>query len=192
MSTNVEEALCRPRQRFITYIRQGIMLSSFITDSSLGLIQLYVDQGDQIGQNFASWTIVYFVLTLTEVAHNFGYFFPRFQHCILILAKYGFRYNLGDFFTNSSGHPDVDLLLAILTIVRRQIRRFSSKAMLHIINFRKFRVTLPVFCRKIKIATLTPAMYIGDNYNITIDNRQQLYGYVYQRKIHVDFMYICS
>jgi hypothetical protein len=44
-------------------------------------------------------------LKTTEVAHISGLLFPQYQLCIN-LEKNWLGYNLGDFFTNSSGHPD--------------------------------------------------------------------------------------
>jgi hypothetical protein len=63
-------------------------------------------QGDQIAQFFC-----FFILILGSVANYIqnwptvlGYFFHG-KSVALILAEYGLGYILGDFFTNSSGHP---------------------------------------------------------------------------------------
>jgi hypothetical protein len=65
-------------------------------------------QGDRIGRIFANWLSVY----------NFEQFFGNYRsspktwatfcHCnsyVLSLTKYGLGHIVGDFFTNSSGHP---------------------------------------------------------------------------------------
>jgi hypothetical protein len=53
-------------------------------------------QGDQIGQIFH--------FKLLEIAHILGLFFPSLE-LALIVTKNRLGYSLGDFFTNSSGHP---------------------------------------------------------------------------------------
>jgi hypothetical protein len=60
-------------------------------------------QGDQIGQIFAQWGIVYFGQWFENYRRS-AHFWATFFHgtsCVLILTKNG----LGDFFTKSSGHP---------------------------------------------------------------------------------------
>jgi hypothetical protein len=42
---------------------------------------------------------------ITELAHFFGLLFPQRTSYVFILTKNGLGYILGDFFTNSSGHP---------------------------------------------------------------------------------------
>jgi hypothetical protein len=44
------------------------------------------------------------ILKIIEVAHIYGYFFHG-QDYALTLTKNELGYILGDFFTNSSGHP---------------------------------------------------------------------------------------
>jgi hypothetical protein len=46
-------------------------------------------------------------MKITEVAQIFSYFMPRQQNYVLIVTKTGSGCILGDFFTNSSGHPDL-------------------------------------------------------------------------------------
>jgi hypothetical protein len=70
------------------------------------------DQGGQIG-GFAQWMIVYFgILKNTEIAHDFG---PLcFKHRLYInFDKNWAGLHFGDFFTNSSGHPGRDFLIAL-------------------------------------------------------------------------------
>jgi hypothetical protein len=43
---------------------------------------------------------------ITELAQIFGLLFPQRSSYVFILAKNGLGYILGDFFTNSSGHPE--------------------------------------------------------------------------------------
>jgi hypothetical protein len=64
-------------------------------------------QGYQIGRNFAFWAIVKICLCFENYITS-AKFLATFFHgtnTVLILAKYGLGYILGDFFTNSSGHP---------------------------------------------------------------------------------------
>jgi hypothetical protein len=65
-------------------------------------------QGDQIGLIFAQWAIVYF-RQFWENYINYPHFWYNFFLSIcrkLILAEKGLGDILGDFLTNSSGHPD--------------------------------------------------------------------------------------
>jgi hypothetical protein len=68
-------------------------------------------QGDQIGRIFAQWEIIYFG-RLVENRKSSPYFCATFSLStglcicdILIVTKIGLGYILGNFFTNSSGHP---------------------------------------------------------------------------------------
>jgi hypothetical protein len=57
----------------------------------------WFEQGDQIGRFFVYWSnFSWAVFLMTKVGIFFGYF---------VLIKHGLGYTLGDFFTNSSGHP---------------------------------------------------------------------------------------
>jgi hypothetical protein len=60
-------------------------------------------QGDQIGRIFAQWATVCF-RQFPKNDTKSPQFWASFSK-ILILTKNGLRYILGDFFTNSSGHP---------------------------------------------------------------------------------------
>jgi hypothetical protein len=65
-------------------------------------------QGDQIGRFVAYWAIFFTfggLLKLTEVAQVYVLLFPHGSGYVLILAKARLGYILGEFFTNSSGHP---------------------------------------------------------------------------------------
>jgi hypothetical protein len=44
-------------------------------------------------------------MKITERDQVFGTFFPQKNKCIRFDRKNGLGYSLGDFFTNSSGHP---------------------------------------------------------------------------------------
>jgi hypothetical protein len=79
-------------------------------------VQVVAVQGDQIGRIFAYWVIVYF-RQFYENYRNGSNLLDTFVHgksyihkCILkytyLLTKNVLGYILGDFFTNSSGHPD--------------------------------------------------------------------------------------
>jgi hypothetical protein len=69
------------------------------------------DQSDQIGRIFAHWVIVSYrqFLKIVKVAHFWSNFSRSLDYAI-ILTKNRFGYILGDFFTNSSGHPARDQL----------------------------------------------------------------------------------
>jgi hypothetical protein len=64
-------------------------------------------QGDQIGRIFAYWVIVFFrqLLKITEVVKIFGFISFQGKSYVLIMTKKGLGHILGEFFTNSSGHP---------------------------------------------------------------------------------------
>jgi hypothetical protein len=68
-------------------------------------------QCDHIGRIFAQWAIVYFrqFLKITEVAQKFWATLFQSADNVLILTKHGLGNILGDFFTNSSGHPESGL-----------------------------------------------------------------------------------
>jgi hypothetical protein len=61
------------------------------------------EQDDQIGRIFAYWAIGHFLNY--KRSPNFVTADFKCQSCVSILTKNGLRYILGDFFTNSSGHP---------------------------------------------------------------------------------------
>jgi hypothetical protein len=65
------------------------------------------DQCDQIGPIFAPWAIVYFEL-LFENDRSSQNFLLLFLFCVNLDRKV-FGYFLGDFFTNSFGHPGADM-----------------------------------------------------------------------------------
>jgi hypothetical protein len=64
-------------------------------------------QGDQIGRIFALLAIVYFgrFKKNCNSSPHFCAIFPLRIDYVLNLTKIGLGYILGDFFTNSSGHP---------------------------------------------------------------------------------------
>jgi hypothetical protein len=64
-------------------------------------------QGDQIGRMFAHCAIDYLRLCFksTEEALLFGLLFSRSESYASIFTEHGLGHVLGDFFTNSSGHP---------------------------------------------------------------------------------------
>jgi hypothetical protein len=70
-----------------------------------------LNRGDQIGGIFAHRVIVYSgqFFKVTKVAHIFGLLFQRLRICIGFVKEWvGAVYILGDFFTNSSGHPGLN------------------------------------------------------------------------------------
>jgi hypothetical protein len=77
------------------------------------------DQGDQIGRIFAQWVIVSLGQCIWKLKKwlNFLSTLPTYalhvkRHVLInILTKNGLRYILGDFFTNSSGHPGTDVMI---------------------------------------------------------------------------------
>jgi hypothetical protein len=64
-------------------------------------------QGDQIGRLLAHWEMVCFghFLSITEVAKNFDAMFSAVKIMHNFWETMGWATLLGDFFTNSSGHP---------------------------------------------------------------------------------------
>jgi hypothetical protein len=56
------------------------------------------------------------LLKITEIAHILGLLFPRLGFC-KNLAKNGLCYILGDFFANSFGHHDGELLGGIAIFI---------------------------------------------------------------------------
>jgi hypothetical protein len=67
-----------------------------------GISQSVLNQGDQIGRIFAFGAIVYFGQFLENVLATFS----QEQSTVLIRAKNGQAYILGDFFPNASSHSD--------------------------------------------------------------------------------------
>jgi hypothetical protein len=70
---------------------------------------MYREQGAQIGRNFAYWVIVDFFEKYRNNCRTSLHFWPTIFHgksYVLILAEKGPGYILGDYFKNSSGHPD--------------------------------------------------------------------------------------
>jgi hypothetical protein len=65
-------------------------------------------QGDQIGQNFAYWAIVSFGQGFRKIRQSTDFWatLPHGEGEVLTVTNNGLGYILGDFFTNSSGHPD--------------------------------------------------------------------------------------
>jgi hypothetical protein len=65
------------------------------------------EQGNQIGRICAYLEIVFFgqFLENNKVDRIFILLFPHSHNYVSILTKKRLGYNLGDFFTNSSGHP---------------------------------------------------------------------------------------
>jgi hypothetical protein len=74
-------------------------------------------QGDQIGQIFAHWVIVYFFWKSLKQTTILGYFSHSLRLCINYV-KNGLGYILGDFFTNSSGHAVSGMRRKINYLVR--------------------------------------------------------------------------
>jgi hypothetical protein len=65
-------------------------------------------QGDQIGRIFACWAVVYSGQVFWKLQNKpqfLGLFCPRPNVRAYIFTINGLGYILGDFFTNSSGHP---------------------------------------------------------------------------------------
>jgi hypothetical protein len=65
-------------------------------------------QGDQIGRIFASWFTVFTLDSFCENYRSSTGNWATSLHgkiAVLIIAKNGLGYILGDFFTNASGHP---------------------------------------------------------------------------------------
>jgi hypothetical protein len=60
-----------------------------------------------------------FLNKITWAAQNLGGFFPG-KSCVLVLTKIGLGYILGDFYTNSSGHPVVSLVPSYCLIRLRE------------------------------------------------------------------------
>jgi hypothetical protein len=76
---------------------------------------------------------------MTDVFHG--------ESCVIILKKNGFWPFLGDFFSNSSGHPGVDVMITIFCDFRQFFRRklaFFSKTNVLISFFHN----LALFCVK--------------------------------------------
>jgi hypothetical protein len=68
------------------------------------------NQGDQIGRIFADWAAVYFGQFIENFKSYPNYWASifhdtRYVHTYLTFTKNELGYILGDFFTNSSGHP---------------------------------------------------------------------------------------
>jgi hypothetical protein len=61
-------------------------------------------QGDQIGRNSPKWVIVYYG-QLLENNRSSPHYCGTYVNARLIMTKNGLGNILGDFFTNSSGHP---------------------------------------------------------------------------------------
>jgi hypothetical protein len=71
------------------------------------------EQGDQIGRIFTNWATFYFGYFFVKITfrNSANIYWAPFFHgkiCALIFTRNGLGYILGDFFTNSSGHPDAD------------------------------------------------------------------------------------
>jgi hypothetical protein len=67
-------------------------------------------QGDQIRRFFANWGL--FTLDkIEEINQIFGVLFPWYKLCAyaLVSAKHELGHILGDFLTNSSGHPKLQV-----------------------------------------------------------------------------------
>jgi hypothetical protein len=64
-------------------------------------------QGDQIGQIFAYWGVDYFGLLFEYFRCSSNSWATHFQdtYYVLIWAKNGLSFILGNIFSNSSGHP---------------------------------------------------------------------------------------
>jgi hypothetical protein len=65
-------------------------------------------QGDQIGRIFTYWAFIFFGQFVYNYRSslNMYLFFFHVKSCALGLKKNWLGYILGDFFANSSGHPD--------------------------------------------------------------------------------------
>jgi hypothetical protein len=66
---------------------------------------IHVCLGDQIGRIFTYWAIVYFGQFFRDEAEMFWLLFFHGKSCVLKLTPNGLGSILGDFFTNSFGHP---------------------------------------------------------------------------------------
>jgi hypothetical protein len=93
-----------------------VTLAARHTWSSASFVR--TNQGDQIGRVFAQWEIVYFgqwFKNYRSSAHFWATFFHGTSH-VSILTKKMLGYILGDFFTNSSGHPGTNIVLLVYFI----------------------------------------------------------------------------
>jgi hypothetical protein len=72
------------------------------------VVNIGTEQGDRTGRTFAHCAIDYLHTTVfknTEEALLFGLLFSRSESYALIFTEHGLGHVLGNFFTNSSGHP---------------------------------------------------------------------------------------
>jgi hypothetical protein len=76
-----------------------------IPEEQLGRPNLSTQQGDKIGRILAQWVSVCF----GKLHENniLGYFFQRLRLCINT-CRNGLGFILGEFVTNSSGHPAIE------------------------------------------------------------------------------------
>jgi hypothetical protein len=70
-------------------------------------MQMFANQGDQIGRIFAYWAIVFFGQFIENYrisANSWATFFHSISYALIFTKKW-FGHILGNFFTHSSGHP---------------------------------------------------------------------------------------
>jgi hypothetical protein len=85
------------------------------------------------------WAVL---MKIIEVVHIFLQLFPYVssEYVLCNFDKNGLGYILGDFFTNSSGHPGVDVMITIF----RNFYPFSAKKLAF---FSKTNVTITIFAK---------------------------------------------
>jgi hypothetical protein len=81
----------------------------FVSSNVRLFLKLTAHQGDQIGRIFARWAILYFgqLFETCLICPNFCATIFHGKSNALFSANNQLGHNLGDFFTNSSGHPAV-------------------------------------------------------------------------------------
>jgi hypothetical protein len=102
--------LTSPGVKFRPYgeVKKGLgNLLRFV--SCEAFLKLTAHQGDQIGRIFARWAILYFgqLFETCLICPNFCATIFHGKSNALFSANNQLGHNLGDFFTNSSGHPAV-------------------------------------------------------------------------------------
>jgi hypothetical protein len=94
----------------------------------------FCNQGDRIGRIFAFWAIVNFWAIVENYSNNpvsLRYFFPRKKLGINFVKN-----GLGDFFTNSSGHPGCNLFFCFALHVHKYLVPRYVAGILYILNQR--------------------------------------------------------
>jgi hypothetical protein len=125
-------------------------------------------QGDQIGQNFAYWAIIFFGqffenFKSSPKIHYFSYYVGK--KYVSTLPKSELGYILGDFFMNTSGHPaETVFLLSFrkhLTIKRLCDRLFSFGCHQNISNIKRMPFVKALFSA-LKDSLVPPGWLTGE------------------------------